>query len=184
VSLPKIWPGLIFAVIPFILIMAVPGPQFAQEVSFRWSDATGFVPIAGKDLTPMHPMMPFAIASVVLGWAFWLYSVFRLHVELRRVAGDYPISPNKAALFHLIPLFNLYWAFAWTKSLSEFARGRSILMSRTGPAIALSLALLFVQICLVPPSAVFAHALALALTLIAGMYVFSNAGRALSAEPA
>ena len=185
VSLPKIWLGLIFVVIPFVLIFAVPGPQeIRQEVSFRFDSATGqYRPVLGKDLTPAHPMVPYAAAAVVLGWAFWLYSLYRLHAALARADASYPVSPARAAFFHLIPLFNLYWVFAWTKSLSKLAGQRSIIISKVGPGIALCFSLVIAYTGLIPPSGVLAHALALAITLFTGMYLFSRAARVLAAAP-
>lgn len=182
-SLPKIWLGLIFVVIPFVLILAVPGPPQTAKLDTIWMDRSGrAVQTDWKDTTPPHPMLPYAAGVVVLGWAYWFYSLYRLHAALARAAA-YPISPARAAFFYLIPVFNLYWVFALTKALAEFAERRSTLITKVGAGIPLCLSLVIVYICLIPPSAVLAHALALAITLFTGMYLFSRAARALSLAP-
>lgn len=180
VSLPKVWLGLIFVVIPLILPAAIPA------VTPDTIDKVVLIRIR---------MMLLAEASIALGWVYWLYSVYRLHKELARNADSYLISPSRAAVFHLIPLFNLYWVFVWTKALSEFAwQERSIVISRKVPARFLCGALFLAQLFLLMPNEtamgttnvtakVSGSVIALAMTYFTGMYIFSNAKRALLAEP-
>ncbi len=61
-----------------------------------------------------------ALLLVIFGWIFWLDCIHRLHEALQEgTGGRHPISPRKAAFYHFIPFFNLYWFFRWP---SEFAR--------------------------------------------------------------
>jgi hypothetical protein len=52
---------------------------------------------------------------------YWLSCVHQIHVVLSEISnGSYPIKPGKAVWYHLIPFFNLYWVFKWTKVMEKF----------------------------------------------------------------
>jgi hypothetical protein len=59
----------------------------------------------------------------LVGWAYWLFCVYRLHTVVHELKSDYDISPGTAAFSHLIPFYNLYWVFRWTNRLAEFVNG-------------------------------------------------------------
>ena len=100
-NLLPVWPGIVIAVAVFLL-QVVFGPKTSS-----------------KQATVM-------INGVYLcGWGYWLYSVFRLHFLLRKIEPAYPVSPAKAAWFHLIPFYNFYWVFAWTNRLVDFVNRRA-----------------------------------------------------------
>jgi hypothetical protein len=51
--------------------------------------------------------------------------VYEYHVVLLQVtAGAYPIKPLRAAWFHLIPIYGLYWVFKWPRELARFVNSR------------------------------------------------------------
>jgi hypothetical protein len=79
---------------------------------------------------------------LIIGSAYWLFCVHRFHKILEhKSAGTYKISPTKAVGFHLIPLFNIYWAIRWPIEFAGFLKNRgkvSIL-----PGWVLGLALIF-----------------------------------------
>ncbi len=71
---------------------------------------------------------------------YWLVCVYEYHVVLAQAtAGAYPIKPLRAAWFHLIPIYGLYWVFKWPRELARFVNSRlgTPLMrpDRTGMAI-------------------------------------------------
>ncbi|MDB5040077.1 MAG: hypothetical protein JWN27_803 [Candidatus Eremiobacteraeota bacterium] len=71
---------------------------------------------------------PVGWAIGLAGLGYWLYCVYRFHQALQTVTdGAYPITPLRAALFHFLPLFNIYWLFHWTNTMAQFinARGRA-----------------------------------------------------------
>ncbi len=52
---------------------------------------------------------------------YWLSCVHQIHAVLAEISsGSYPIKPGKAAWYHLIPFFNLYWVFKWTNEMEKF----------------------------------------------------------------
>lgn len=56
---------------------------------------------------------------------YWLVCVYEYHVVLRQVtAGAYPVKPLRAAWFHLIPIYGLYWVFKWPRELARFVNSR------------------------------------------------------------
>lgn len=105
ISVLLFWICLPVSFIPIILMsFGYPGYQMERN---------------GVDITPANPILPYASIIVILVYAFWLYSVHKLHREIREIiAVDHPISPNKAAFFHLIPFWNYYWVFKWTKEIA------------------------------------------------------------------
>jgi len=56
-----------------------------------------------------------------LGTAWTLACIYQLHAALEKsTSGEYPITPGKAAGYHLIPVFNLFWVFSWSIQLSNW----------------------------------------------------------------
>ena len=173
VSLPHFWVGLLFAVIPFVLILLVPtGPEYkhVEEVHFYHNPQYGYIQET-KDITPPHPYAPYAAICVMIGWAYWLYCIYRTHRALAKATnGAHPISPGAAVWFHLIPLYNLYWVFKWPNEMAKTVYNYSYQFMRgTLDGVFLLVALVIVYAGLLPPSAVLAHALALAIAVLVGI---------------
>jgi len=56
---------------------------------------------------------------------YWLVCVYEYHVVLMHAsAGNYSIKPARAAWFHLIPIYGLYWVFKWPRELARFVNSR------------------------------------------------------------
>jgi len=56
---------------------------------------------------------------------YWLVCVYEYHVVLAQAtANAYPIKPLRAAWFHLIPIYGLYWVFKWPRELARFVNSR------------------------------------------------------------
>lgn len=56
---------------------------------------------------------------------YWLVCVYEFHLILRQAtAGTYPVKPLRAACFHLIPIYGLYWVFKWPRELARFVNSR------------------------------------------------------------
>src|SRR5436190_9030736 len=71
---------------------------------------------------------------------YWLVCVYEYHVVLAEAtAGAYPVKPLRAAWFHLIPIYGLYWVFKWPRDLARCVNSRleAPLMGpdRTGSAV-------------------------------------------------
>jgi len=74
---------------------------------------------------------------------YWLVCVYEFHVLLVQASsGTYSIKPLRAAWFHLIPIYGLYWVYKWPRELARFVNSRlpAPLMrpERTGFAILLA----------------------------------------------
>ena len=115
-SVPRVWIGLIFVVAPFLLLMSgSPGYEMQRF------DSQGNM----EDLTPSNPMIPYAAILLIIGWGYWIYCIHRMHKVLLHTKSDYPISPNKAAWFNLIPFYNLVWVFQWTNQIVKYVNENS-----------------------------------------------------------
>jgi len=56
---------------------------------------------------------------------YWLVCVYEFHVLLMRASsGSYSIKPMRAAWFHLIPVYGLYWVYRWPRELARFVNSR------------------------------------------------------------
>jgi hypothetical protein len=65
---------------------------------------------------PLYLFLPSFISLV-----YWLVCVYEYHVALAYVTGgEYPVRPIRAAWFHLIPLYQFYWAFKWSREFALF----------------------------------------------------------------
>ena len=168
ISFPKVWIGFGFALLPFLLIMFAPtGPEY--QIVHRYD------PSAGRwiDISPMHPMLPYAYILVVLGWSYWLYCIHRIHRILSIAAkGAYPISARRAAWFHLIPVFNLWWVFEWTNQVVNFINENSnqaIVKHWIGLLLCVGIMLAYLS--LTDPNAVLSHATGLGIAMIVVFYL-------------
>ena len=80
---------------------------------------------------------------------YFLVCVYEFHLVLMQASGGaYPIKPIRAAWFHLIPIYGLYWVFKWPRELARFVNSRlpAPLMrpDRTGLAVFLAFAVFLV----------------------------------------
>lgn len=76
-----------------------------------------------KELFVTPPLYLFLANFISL--AYWLVCVYEFHLVLRHVSsGAYPIKPLRAAWFHLIPVYGLYWVYKWPRELARFVNSR------------------------------------------------------------
>lgn len=72
---------------------------------------------------PVPPLYLFLTNFVSL--VYWMVCVYELHVVVAHATADeYPIKPVRAAWFHLIPLYGLYWVYKWPRELAKFVNSR------------------------------------------------------------
>lgn len=58
---------------------------------------------------------------LMIGSGYWLFCVDRFHRILDHISsGSYKLSAKTAAVFHLIPLYNIYWIIRWPVEFSNF----------------------------------------------------------------
>ena len=100
--------------------------------------AASLHPELGKETFVIAPLYVFLPTFV--GLVYWLVCIYDFHLVLIEAsAGTYSIKPVRAAWFHLIPIFQLYWAFKWSREVARFVNARleTPLMSpgRTGFAL-------------------------------------------------
>jgi hypothetical protein len=101
--LPRVWPGYVVALV-FTLI------------------ASGEILV---DPTAAERQTLLTYLTWLVGIAYWLFCVHRFHrVLAESTGGSHPISPGRAAGFHLIPFFNLYWIFRWTNAVADLVGAR------------------------------------------------------------
>ncbi len=56
---------------------------------------------------------------------YWLVCVYEFHMLLMQASsGTYSITPLRAAWFHLIPIYGLYWVYQWPRELARFVNSR------------------------------------------------------------
>jgi hypothetical protein len=125
--LPKVWIGYLLAFATLIgeMIAVSQHPELAKGMQFG--------------VPPLAIFLPSFIALV-----YWLTCIYRYHVVLLNVPGwQHPVSPARAAWFHLIPFFNLYWIFRWPYAIAVFVnrRMKAPVMSLWAAGIGLLLAL-------------------------------------------
>jgi hypothetical protein len=155
---------MLFVILPFTLILF--GPTGANyRITERLDPGTG----RWVDITPPHPMAPYAWALVGAGWFFWLYWVYRVHQAAAAATTEaHAVSAGKAAVLHLVPLYNLYWVFAWPSALLKTCQqtpGQTVKIPWASWLFCLGLLVLSLSV--IPPGAVLGAALALAIVLIA-----------------
>jgi hypothetical protein len=104
---PRLWVGYALGLVTvFAEIVAVSlHPEIAREPLY---------------VPPLYLFLPSFISMV-----YWLVCVYEYHALLSHVTGkNYPISPARAAWFHLIPIYGFYWAFKWPREFSRFVNSR------------------------------------------------------------
>ncbi len=106
-SFPRIWIGYLLGVATLIaeMIAVALHPELAKE------------PLL---IPPLYLFLANFISLV-----YWLVCVYEYHVALARItAGAYSIKPLRAAWFHLIPIYGLYWVFRWPREMARFVNSR------------------------------------------------------------
>jgi hypothetical protein len=124
---PRIWIGYLLGLATLIteMIAVTLHPELAKE------------PLL---IPPLYLFLANFISLV-----YWMVCVYEFHLVLSRAtAGTYPVKPLRAAWFHLIPIYGLYWVFKWSRELARFVNSRlpTPLMrpDRTGLAVFLAFA--------------------------------------------
>ena len=167
---------------------AEPGalPQFPRIwIGYLLGVATLIAEIVAVTLHPELAKEPLTIPPLYLFLAnfislvYWLVCVYEIHVVLMQAsAGTYAIKPLRAAWFHLIPLFSLYWVFKWPRELARFVNSRlgTPLMrpGRTGFAVLVAFAVFLVL----------SHGIGILALFWAASYLSRCLRYALSARPA
>ena len=104
---PRIWVGYLLGLATFI-----------AEIVAIWLH-----PELTKELFVTPPLYLFLANFISL--VYWLVCVYEFHVVLRYVSsGAYPIKPLRAAWFHLIPIYGLYWVYKWSRELARYVNSR------------------------------------------------------------
>lgn len=78
----------------------------------------------------------------VIGSCYWLFCICRIHKVLSEFTGSkYPISPRKVIGLQIIPIFEYYWTFRWTRQLAHFvdAKFDKSPMPKVWPGLVLTL---------------------------------------------
>jgi hypothetical protein len=104
---PRIWIGYLLGVATTIaeMIAVTLHPELAKE------------PLL---IPPLYLFLANFISLI-----YWLVCVYEYHVVLSQAtASAYPIKPLRAAWFHLIPIYGLYWVFKWPRELARFVNSR------------------------------------------------------------
>jgi hypothetical protein len=104
---PHIWVGYLLGVATIIAEMV----------------AISLHPELAKEPLLIPPLYLFLANFISL--VYWLVCVYEFHVILMQAAsGAYPIKPIRAAWFHLIPIYGLYWVYKWPREFARFVNSR------------------------------------------------------------
>jgi hypothetical protein len=122
---PRIWIGYLLGIATLIAEMI----------------AISLHPELAKEPLLVPPLYLFLANFISL--VYWLVCVYEFHgVLMHASSGGYPIKPLRAAWFHLIPIYGLYWVYKWPRELARFVNSRlsTPLMrpERTGLAVLLA----------------------------------------------
>lgn len=129
---------------------AQPAPPFPRIwIGYLLGVATVIAEMIAISLHPELAKEPLIVPPLYLFLAnfislvYWLVCVYEFHAVLKHAsAGTYPIKPRRAAWFHLIPIYGLYWVYKWPRELARFVNTRlpAPLMrpERTGLAVFLA----------------------------------------------
>lgn len=104
---PRIWVGHLLGVSTLIteMIAVARHPELVKE------------PFA---VPPLYLFLPSFLCLV-----YWMVCAYEFHLILKQATGGaYAITPLRAAWFHIIPLFGMYWVFKWTRELASFVNTR------------------------------------------------------------
>lgn len=107
-------------------------PRFPRLwIGYLLGLATLIAEIVAFSLHPELAKEPFVVPPLYLfltnfiGLVYWLVCVYELHIVLQHAcAGAYPVKPLRAAWFHFIPIYSLYWVFKWPRELARFVNAR------------------------------------------------------------
>ena len=105
--LPKIWVGYLLGLATSIaeIVAVKQHPELLKGALLR---------------PPLYLFLPNFISLV-----YWMVCVYEYHVVLRFLTGGkYRTKPLRAAWFHLIPIYQFYWAYKWARELSRFVNSR------------------------------------------------------------
>jgi len=106
-AFPRIWIGYLLGLATLIAEMI----------------AISLNPELAKEALLIPPLYLFLANFICL--VYWLVCVYDYHVVLAQAtASAYPIKPLRAAWFHLIPIYGLYWVFKWPRELAKFVNRR------------------------------------------------------------
>ena len=144
VTFPKFWVGFFFVAVSLLVWLFWP-IKIVERMDLGHNPEYGFLQ-RYVDVTPLHTYLAyhFVVLSVLTGWAYWLHGIRRLHdVMAKATDGRHPVSPKRAVWPHLIPFYNLYWAFRWPEEIAHSIYQRSYqLMSDKVYGVVLLVALL------------------------------------------
>jgi hypothetical protein len=104
---PRIWIGYLLGVATLIteMIAITLHPELAKE------------PLL---IPPLYLFLANFISLV-----YWMVCVYEFHLVLMQASrGTYPIKPVRAAWFHLIPIYGLYWVYKWPREMARFINSR------------------------------------------------------------
>ncbi len=104
---PRIWVGYLMGVATLLTEMV----------------AISLHPELAKEPLLVPPLYLFLANFVSM--VYWLVCVHQYHVVLKAATNRaYAITPLKAALYTLIPIFGLYWSFKWPRDLAYFVNDK------------------------------------------------------------
>ena len=104
---PRVWVGYLLGVATIIAEMI----------------AISFHPELAKEPLIVPPLYLFLANFISL--VYWLVCVYEFHVLLLQASsGTYSIKPLRAACFHLIPVYGLYWVYKWPREVARFVNSR------------------------------------------------------------
>ena len=104
---PRIWIGYLLGVATLI----------AEVI------AISLHPELAKEPLIVPPLYLFLANFISL--VYWLVCVYEFHLVLAySTAEAYPVKPLRAAWFHLIPIYGLYWVYKWPRELARFVNSR------------------------------------------------------------
>jgi hypothetical protein len=104
---PRIWVGYLLGLATLIteIVAVTRHPELAKE------------PLL---IPPLYLFLANFVALI-----YWLVCVYEYHVVLSKATGGtYSVKPLRAAWFHLIPIYGLYWVFKWPRELAGFVNKR------------------------------------------------------------
>jgi len=104
---PRIWVGYLLGVATLVaeMVAVTLHPELAKE------------PLI---VPPLYLFLANFISLV-----YWLVCVYEFHIVLMQAAaGAYPVKPLRAAWFHLIPIYGLYWVYKWPREMARYLNSR------------------------------------------------------------
>lgn len=101
--LPRLWIGYALGAVTVV----------AEITAISLHPELGKLPLV---VPPLYLFLPSFICLV-----YWLVCVYEYHVVLAYVtSGEFSIRPLRGALFHVIPVYQFYWAFKWSREFARF----------------------------------------------------------------